>query len=242
MTPILKTSVIHQLDRLELALAKYADASGKSEGEVLDQKGRDLGIQLFREYQRRQWGGAGRGKGRSLAFAELKGRTAVGEGTRVRKWLRDEYEQSRKFLLAQGRRLKREGLNRQVETNRIRRIRLWQKIVGREVSLRAKGIGVLGASFLWFRKRWTKNRLTGRSQVVFVRNRNGAPLGRVIRGDDFFQIVADHEAADGKHPHLDVSDRYGIVDRAVDNVIADMETYRKRKQMEAFRAAFRSLG
>ena len=99
--------------------------------------------------------------------------------------------------------------------------------VGKEVALRQAGIGMLAASFLWYRKRISQAKKT-----YYVPNRTGKPLGYVERGDGFLRIVGEAEG-------LDVVDaRYSIVQAALARETADIAEYLTRKELELFGVAF----
>jgi len=202
------------------SLAAYALASRKNLDEVLEKKGRDLGIKLFQGYRARQWGGAARRAG--IARSELVARTAAGRGTKIRESIlrgfRAEVVTAPKVRDAKSARGKAAA--------RRRRASIWQKYVGREIAARQRGIGVLAASFLWFRKRKASS---GNRGIEYVRNRTGRPLGGVEKGADFLRIQG-YTAGLGA-----VGARYGIIRRALLLVQADMDVYLARKQDEAAR-------
>jgi len=111
------------------------------------------------------------------------------------------------------------------ESRKMRRLRtdLWRRIVGRELSARQAGIGMLGASFLWYRKRSSQSKGT-----YYMPNRTGKPLGYVDRGDGYLRIV-------GEAAGLEVVDpRYGIVSQALAIETADMVPYIERREREIF--------
>ncbi|RME67490.1 MAG: hypothetical protein D6781_13095 [Verrucomicrobia bacterium] len=223
-------SIQHEFDRLAAALRTYARVTGRDAQEVLDRKGRDLGIQLFRAFRSRQWGGHPRAtRGRTLARLEADARARRGRGTVLRPSLQREYERELRAASVKGATGRRRV--------RGRRLNLRQKYVGRELSLRGRGLGVLAASFLWFRRRASSAR-----GVYYVRNRTGRPLGQVQRGRDFLRITATYRDARGRYPHALVSNRYGLVAGAVRAVRADTESYLRRKQQESVRRAFRAAG
>lgn len=227
------------LARLNVGLGLYAKASGKSMDEVLEKKGRDLGIKLYQGFRAVRWGGNAGTQGNILAFAELRARTAAGRGTRVRASILAQMDASRQTL-AQARvgLLRARALGpltvaqrRELRTNVRRRANLWRAAVGAEVRARGRGVGVLAVSFLWFRKRQSRERGT-----FFVRNRTGRPLGYVEKQPNSLRIV-------GLTPGLDVvGERYGVVSAAVNAVTADMIPYISRKLDAAARASFAAAG
>lgn len=217
-------------------LARYMELSKKLPNQILEKKGRDLGIKLFEGFREHQFGGNPKRKG--IAAEELRQRSSQGRGIRVRPSLRKRYEQGREYLtysvrsfgqaarrsllLSDYREAKREG-----RAARKRRSALWKKTVGMELAARESGIGVLAASFLWFRKR--SNNSMG---TFLVPNRTGKPLGYVERTENALRIVGETEglaATDAK---------YHVVAGAINTATADMVDYITRKERELFNMAF----
>ena len=221
-------------------LARYMELSKKLPNQILEKKGRDLGIKLFEGFREHQFGGNPKRKG--IAAEELRQRSArgraKGNGIRVRPSLRKRYEQGREYLtysvrsfgqgarrsllLSDYREAKRDG-----RAARKRRSALWKKAVGMELAARESGIGVLAASFLWYRKR--SNNSMG---TFLVPNRKGKPLGYVERSENALRIVGETEglaATDAKHQ---------IVVGAINTATADMVEYVTRKERELFNMAF----
>ena len=217
-------------------LSRYMQLSKKLPGDILEKKGRDLGIKLFEGFREHQFGGNPKRKG--IAAEELRQRSSQGRGIRVRPSLRKRYEQGREYLtysvrsfgqgarrsllLSDYREAKRGG-----RAARKRRSALWKKTVGMELAARESGIGVLAASFLWFRKR--SNNSMG---TFLVPNRTGKPLGYVERTENAMRIVGETEglaATDAK---------YQVVAGAINTATADMVDYITRKERELFNMAF----
>jgi hypothetical protein len=231
----------HSLQSFNAALERYVAASGKTLDQVLEKKGRDLGIRLYRGFNERQYGGPGRRKP-GLARAALAARTAAGKGTNVRASLRKTFERERASFssfatsLAEQRRQfggtldQFTALKEKQEVNRRQRAGLWRSIVGREIALRQSGIGVLGASFLWYRRRSNQARGT-----FFVKNRTGRPLGFVDKGPGYLRIVGLTSGL------REVDARYGVVASALQEATADTEEYLIRKDREAFFRAVRQF-
>ena len=233
-------SIETSLASFNAQLARYMELSKKLPNQILEKKGRDLGIKLFEGFREHQFGGNPKRKG--IAAEELRQRSArgraKGNGIRVRPSLRKRYEQGREhltysvrsfgqgarrsLLLSDYREAKREG-----RAARKRRSALWQKAVGMELAARESGIGVLAASFLWFRKR--SNNSMG---TFLVPNRTGKPLGYVERTENAMRIVGETEglaATDAK---------YQVVAGAINTATADMVDYITRKERELFNMAF----
>ena len=229
-------SIETSLASFNAQLARYMELSKKIPNQILEKKGRDLGIKLFEGFREHQFGGNPKRKG--IAAEELRQRSSQGRGIRVRPSLRKRYEQGREYLtysvrrfgqgarrsllLSDYREAKRDG-----RAARKRRSALWQKAVGMELAARESGIGVLAASFLWFRKR--SNNSMG---TFLVPNRTGKPLGYVERTENAMRIVGDTEglaATDAK---------YQVVAGAINTATADMVEYVTRKERELFNMAF----
>ena len=81
--------VQNNLDRLAATLSDYISETGKALDDVLEKKGRDLSIQLFKAFQGKEWGGVP--KKRGIAVEELARRTAARKGTKVRATLLEDY-------------------------------------------------------------------------------------------------------------------------------------------------------
>lgn len=215
---------------------RYTELNSRAPEELMEKKGRALGIKLFEGFREHQFGGNPKRKG--IAAEELRQRSSQGRGIRVRPSLRKRYEQGREhltysvrsfgqvarrsLLLSDYMEAKRDG-----RAARKRRSALWKKAVGMELAARESGIGMLAASFLWYRKRQSQAKGT-----FTVPNRTGKPLGYVDRGEGFLRIVSE---ADG----IDVVDaRYGIVQAALQRETADMAEYITKKEREIFGVAF----
>lgn len=229
-------SIETSLASFNAQLARYMELSKKLPNQILEKKGRDLGIKLFEGFREHQFGGNPKRKG--IAAEELRQRSSQGRGIRVRPSLRKRYEQGREhltysvrsfgqgarrsLLLSDYREAKREG-----RAARKRRSALWKKAVGMELAARESGIGVLAASFLWYRKR--SNNAMG---TFLVPNRTGKPLGYVERTENALRIV-------GLTPGLSVVDaKYSVVVGAINTATADMVEYVTRKERELFNMAF----
>lgn len=206
----MKIGIQSNLALFNSALARYiaAHQGRKSVEEIMEKKGRALGVQLFLGFKHRKWGGPGRAS-RSLAREELDARAAAGEGIRVRRSIMREYLSARSSLRAKQRGKTLTGARIEART------RLWRSFVGRELAARQRGIGVLAAAFLWYRRRSSQARGT-----FYVKNRTGKySLGRVERDESTFRIIGE---VDG----LAKTDaRYGIVERAIAAETADIQEY-----------------
>jgi len=211
-----------EMARLNQGLRLYAQLARKTMDEVLDKKGRDLGIQLYRGFRAVRW------KGKSIAYREFRRRVKSGQGTRVRTREISEKWKS-KIPLTQN--VTKRGIRRGRVATDTYPTSPWQRAVAQELLRRQAGQGALAASFLWMRRRSSQAR-----GVVYVRNKTGRPIGYAERGAEHFRIVS-------LQPGADIIDRrYGIVARAAAAVTADMAPYIARKQQEAMRRALASTG
>lgn len=220
------------LDRLNRALLDYQRVRVKLTWmEVLEKKGRDLSVQLYLATNARQWGGAGkikRKQGLVIATAEMRARAAMRIGTRLRPDLLKEYEQQARTLSRET----RSGVSRRNRTVKSRdKLSLWQSYVGREIGLRAKGIGVLSVGWLWFRKRSSQSRGT-----FYVRNKTGRKLGWAHIGENSLWITNRQDGI------AEVVERYGIVRQAENAVLKDIGIYMARKQGRAIGLALLEAG
>lgn len=216
------------LQRFNTTLQKYIAGSSRTMDEVLEAKGRDLGIRLFKGFRGRQWGGDGLKK--NLAVAEMAARTASGKGTKVRSRLLELYRTARaatnSALRSIGQQLRNDRFGGTLDQHatlahrrdkiRQARARLWRTIVGREIAIRQSSIGALAASFLWFRSR--KNSAQGK---FYVRNRynNRPPLGYVEKQPGLLRIVGMTEGL------TMIDARYGIVARALNSSELEMRQW-----------------
>lgn len=216
---------------------RYTELSSRAPEDLMEKKGRALGIALFQGFDAKKFGGPGKKK-RGLARAQLDERTADGRGTKVRPSLLAAYKSERAAFGSSIRSLGQLARNEirstqykqlRAESRMMRKKRagLWNRVVSAEVNARQAGIGMLAASFLWYRKRQSQAKGT-----YIVPNRTGKPLGYVERGEGFFRIVSEAEG-------IDVVDaRYGIVQAALARETADIVEYLAKKELELFGVAF----
>lgn len=226
-------SIDTSLAQFNARFDRYAALNKRMPDELLEKKGRALGIALFKGFREHQFGGNPRRRG--IAAEELRNRSAQGRGIRVRPSILAKYRSERsKFnsaLRSIGQRKRRASEHGTLDdwsnarderaTMRDLRAQLWQRTVGAELKAREAGIGVLAASFLWFRKRSNNARGT-----FLVPNRTGKPLGYVERTENAFRIVGETEglaATDAKH---------SVIVAAINSEMADLDAYIARKEME----------
>lgn len=218
------------IEQFQSRLSDYYVVSGKDTETILGQKGRDLGIRLFKGYYDHKFGGSGKPL-KGLARRQLDERSRRGSGIKVRQSLLDQYAQARITLAKErvgiagfiGPRTKAGAAlaRRQFKANLRRRSQLWRRTVGLELARRQSGIGALAASFLWYRKYTTKE-----SGTRLVANRSGRPIGGVTRTPDSLRIQA-------QSPGISTLDkRHSIVDKALQGAADDMLTYLRRKARE----------
>lgn len=202
-------SIQSNLSQFNSALARYlaAHQGRKSVDDLMEKKGRDIGIRLYRGFSARKWGGAGQ-RPRDLARRELDARVVQGRGIRLRSAIMRDYLAARSTLRAKQQGKELTGARIEARTS------LWRRFVGRELAARQRGIGVLAASFLWYRTRSSHARGT-----FYVRNRSRQVIGGVDRDENTFRIHADT-------PGLEVVNaRHQIVATALADATADIEEY-----------------
>jgi len=215
-------AVQDNLAAFNATLRRYLFLTQKSPDEVLERKGKDIGIKLFQGFYAKRWKGSRTGKG--VAWKELKARSKEGEGIKLRPGIQADpaapqtYMAYRKIRGAFGSVRK---LLVPMKTSE------YQKKVFAELRMRQSGIGVLGASFLWTRKLSNQERGT-----FYVRNKTGKALGSASHTPGEFEIIGD---VAGQH---DVSERYGVEAQALSNAREDMVKYFNEKHLENYKAAF----
>ena len=233
----MSVNVESNIVEFQRAFKRYTELSSRAPEDLMEKKGRALGVALFQGFDAHKFGGAGK-KQRGLARAQLAERSADGRGTKVRPSLLAAYKSERAAFGSSIRSLGQLARNEIRSTQykqlraerrmmRKKRAGLWNRVVGLEADARQAGIGMLAASFLWYRKRQSQAKGT-----FTVPNRTGKPLGYVDRGEGYLRIVSE---VDG----IDVVDaRYGIVQAALQRETADIAEYLNRKELELFGVAF----
>lgn len=238
-------NVASNLPQFNSALASYIAAHQGRKGvqEIMQKKGNNLGMRLFKVFSDHKWGGPGKPK-KNLARAELDARVSTGKGIKVRSLILKTYQRERAsmnyFSRSVGQRLRFfkgtlddwSSLRDKREKNKEQRSNLWRKAVQSELSARQRGIGMLAASFLWYRKRSSQARGT-----YYVKNRSGKyNLGYAVADESSFQIVADAPGS------AQVDARYGLVNQAISEEMADIEKYfMDRPQYWRFWQTFNAL-
>lgn len=234
---MLPITIQSNLDQLVATIRRYIALSGKTVAEVVDRKARSLGIRLYGLFRERRWGGAARRRG--IALEELRARAGQGEGITLRPSLEAEMDAQRrnigtlKLALfnkvggARSRQLAQLSRDERRQLRSLRRARghLWRRFVGRELKARERGIGVLAASFLWYRRR------TNQQGTTYVRNRTGEALGWLESGEGFARLVAETPGI------VRIGDRYGIVPAAIAAEQADTEAFVRRRFLGVFEEA-----
>jgi hypothetical protein len=226
---LISVEVQDDLDALNATLGAYLLVQSKlTTEEVLAKKGKDLGIKLFQGFWNLRTKG-GRGDFRGPLFKEAEAR---GWRTRVRS--KEIYKEPYLSIWQFGRTAKmgmRKGGLKQVKGKKRSARGL---LVAQELARRQRGIGLLGLSYLMFRKRNDKNDPKGWKLVENKTSRKFGILSRVTSGTDadgnaFFRI-------ENFTPGIaTVGERHGIFINAMRAAQADMAEYLVRKQMEALR-------
>jgi hypothetical protein len=204
------------LTRLNGKLADYQKVINRlTIPEVLEKKGTDLRIQVWRLFYEQKFGGKGKKKP-GIPMLELRRRAKAGIGTLVR-----NRDLSGKWGAApdtaNGK--KRQGY----------KLSLWQKLVWQEMERRKSGIGVLAIGFLskQFQKGFNlpKGKMETTSKVF-------GPMVRLTKDETSYTI-------EGFTPYLaELSNRYNIANRAIAAVEKDVDVYLNRKMEEARKKVF----
>lgn len=202
-------------DALQRSLQDYVRLGKKLPEDVLNKKGNDLRIQLYRLFRERRWAG-----GKNVAHREVRARAAQGRGTLVR-----------------SKTLEMSGAPEKTKSRRGAQsvpLTLWQKLVWQESERRQKGIGVLGVSFLM--KRW-RVKQGARYLARNTSRKLGDLMTMELKSNEQGPTAADGTfTLTGYTPGMRrVSDRYGILQRAKAAIVADMAPYLQRKAAELAR-------
>jgi hypothetical protein len=217
----------HQFPQLQSALQHYIHLSNLTADEVLEKKGKDLGFRLYKGFRAARWRGS-RNINDGIAFREMRRRAKMGQGTDVRLRRIDPRWEAK---IPRGQRITRRGVRAGRDVRDYYPTSLWQRLVAQELLRRQVGMGVLAASFLWVRRRTSRERGT-----YYVRNKPGRVLGYVEKGDGMLRIVGLDDALSM------VDARYGIVRAAVQEVTADTMQYVEDKISTAFGLAAEEAG
>lgn len=200
------------LTRLNQKLAEYASIYTRlTVPEILEKKGNDLRIQLFKLFRAFRYG---KGK-KGIAWAELERRSKAGRGTFVRLRTLSNRWGSPPEMTAAGKR-------------KPYKLSQWQKLVWQETDRRQAGIGVLAIGFL------SKDRQKGFKGPKLTRNES-KELGTLV------EISANEHSytISGFTPGLvAVANKYDIANRALAEVEEDLDRYLNRKHEEARRMVF----
>jgi len=198
-------------DALQKALQEYQTYSRKLPSEVLQKKGNDLRIQLFRLFREKRWAG-----GKTIAEREMRARAKEGKGTLTRRGLDISHTPT----------VSRTGKPLGLQSRR----------VAAEIATRQSGIGVLGVSFLLSRWSYSKSGRTliqNRSRSLGILSEAELSLDASQPGQSTgtFRLT-------GYTPGMArVAAKYGILAKAKAAVLADMQPYLARKAAEAARKA-----
>jgi hypothetical protein len=216
-------TIQHNIEKFSERLSVYMALSRKTPDEVLEKKGKDLGIRLYQGFRARRWKGS-RKVGTGVAWRELRARSRQGRGVKVRA-MREPSEKAPETYLAYRRLRGAAGTVRRLLVRQ--KTSVWQKRVFAELQARQRGIGVLAASFLWFRYR--ANNARGR---YLVQNKTKRVLGWVEKGEGYLRIAGETEGL------ARTDARYQVVNTAIAEASADMVPYIERKYAEIFGKAF----
>ena len=201
------------VDAVSRKLKEYVRVTGKTAFDVMDKKGNDLRIQMFRGMFEKKFGGRRKGRNKTIAYLEFARRSKAGSGIKVRS---DVSVDGAPAVDKNGKPLSE-----------------WQRKVWGELAARTKGQGLLGIAFL--KNKWSKP--GGR----IVRNKMSRKLGMLAKYTTDESVLANSASftlegfVDGSKT---VSDRYGIAAKALSRVGADIDKYLARKLDEAAKKHF----
>lgn len=198
MTPSLTVDV-RDMFRLQRNFKEYVKVYKKSEDEILNKKGNDLRIQLFKGFWAQRWKKGNKGG----AFKLLKALVAAGKGVYVRLMRLVEPWASQ--------------LPDKTKSGKPLNIR--QKLVAQEMMRRQAGVGILGVSFL--RKRWAYRK---ESRYLTTNSTRGFGKAVTFEKRDGEFIITGFTPGLAR-----VAQKYGIINGAIRKVSADIETYLARK-------------
>ncbi len=196
------TSDIERFSRL---LMEYAQTARRAPARVAIKKGEDIRVQLYREFWALRM--------RADVFEEAKVRSAAGRGTLVR--LR---ELSDKFITGA-------GLTAPTQDSSGRALSRWQQLVWQELERRKLGRGMLGKTFVLVkRQREALRKLStppgehGTEDAVPSLTFGRRHI-RVNVSEDGYELSADTSGLSK------IGNRYGVLGRAMQNVVSDTEKY-----------------
>jgi hypothetical protein len=238
MSEIFTVEFKEKLGELNAAIALYAQLSKLGAQEALWKKGHDLRIKLWDGFWNlrtaRTKGGKAGFSGPLFDEARRRGwRTKIREGGDT--IYKEPYASIYNFgRMARLRRNKKDGLP--MPAGRYRSARGLH--VAQELARRQSGIGLLGLSFLQFRKRADRTMPKGFRLEKNKTSRKWGTLSSIMTGFDgggnpFFRIQIFTPGI------VAIDSRYHIFAKAINQVMSDMAVYTVRKQMEALR---KSLG
>ena len=221
--------VREDIGKLNEELALYMELSKKTAQEVVDKKGLDLNIKLFRGFWAlRTKGGRNAWKGPMFDQA-----AARGWRTKLRKRVVEDepYLSIYQFGYFSRRVKRKKGMGTQTDKHRSRR----GLLVAQELARRQRGAGLLGITFL--QRRWRSSQAKGR---YFATNKS--------RGLGTLSMIESGPLEDGAFfrvrvftPGIDtVGEGRGIFATAIRQVREDTAIYLVRKQMESLRKALRT--
>lgn len=209
MTTEVETNLAKFNATFERYAATWTQRGDRNFYQALEKKVIDLNLRLYFAFRDHQWGGPGKHKG--IARAELDERAARGVGIKVRPSLMKQYLEER----AQLRNLIGPRTKRSLAGLFLKKVKLWQRFVGKELGLRQSGINYLARAFVLGLREPDLNA----GGIKFVKDRYGKRVGALETGPNFFRIIGDIPG------QTKVDERYGIVASVLADATADMEQY-----------------
>ena len=233
MSEMISVEVQEELDNLNATLALYAQVNSKlTTEEVLAKKGKDVGIKLFQGFwSLRETGSRGDFGGPLFKEAAARGwRTKL----RSKEIYKEPYLGISQFGRTARMRMRKGELRQVLGKKRSAR----GLLVAQELARRQRGIGLLGLSYLMFRKRDDRNDPKGWRLVENKTSRKFGMMSRVTSGIDeagngFFRIENFTPGI------VKVGEKLGIFAAAFRAAQADMAQYLVKKQMESLRKTLR---
>jgi len=223
-------------DEFTRRLGIYMGLTRDLPGHVLRKKGTDLRIKLMREFKKQRWR---RGKGDG-PWIEARKRKRQGKGTKVRPNVAAKAKIGN-FRLGKLTSMGAAGTVPLTKAGKPMNRR--QAAVWLELKTRQRGIGLLGASLL--EQRYQSGKLvanivggkwrdgTAQTQTIVGASRNLGMMHKTTIRPNLY-LIEDFVGG------TDVVDRrYGLVNKALGAVSADMDKYFQRKLTEAQRYAFK---
>lgn len=225
--------VVFEAEKLTQALKKYAEVSRMDHASVLEKKGKQLSIELYKE-SRKYVPAPMRIRDEANAVLNRGGRLKVSDGARA--WSNDAVvihnRGKNAFLAGTGRAHligKREGGRLAGSRSRLavksgNSINVPATLMASEIAWRIKHRFVTASSWLYRRWRPQGRNFNGSRRYVLTNNYHGSRASVSLGGTSMY-VRLDNEQAGV----LKQNERRGIIPKAIAQVTGDMLVYLKRK-------------